>query len=889
MAWYSDEYIDSTVNLDYVSRNLSADGQKYLPKPLAFGHGLTDLTYGEWIVTRSPRLFLILHDIGSTERIFDLVDRSVDDSDMPFSSNDIATLGLANASQQKKFYSRQFAYKVRTLHKGDHIDYEENDVVPLDNVQRGKGLSSKGEKNGIGRFSTGQVELTRWRISLSAENESDKKDLVHYYKKLQELTHPNLTSIFATYTHQNQSYVLLTPSVEMSLESFLEEPPKDFKQMSRSSQLDLILQWIHCLAAAVTYLHQNGWAHQSIRPSNIFITGENRIVLGPYAAIGVLEDEDASHAKGLYEHGSPEQWQKQAPWANLAPIETHNRSVSADMVEHHRKPSLSSSVVERGNSRSNGSTIKHRHARSNSSNKVVCDRVQKGALRMSKSFPTDFQALKDPAKGALPSRQRQQSNPAASEYTNRSLFSTTASAPFQSDVFSLATVIVQLLSLFGSICHSSNRYSPSSARAHLSKGNRADKSFHANLPAVHQWLDRLVQVSESKNKKVPNIISRNLSSTRSNRTQKNDLDQSRYLGVMTSFVGITRHGIARLPDQRLSASSFLTQINESLRSWGISMSSCDCFDQEEQTASADHREESRSAVNLLNTESKVNAHQRKTSTSSASPEINLVTAETNYPESKIDLEYRLPALTYSPSPLTPTLHIPSRPPTPPPKNDIPALTPTKSKKPKPKLELLITGPDGELKGPQFLPPTPSSTLFHPTVYEMAASAWDSDAETAVHEPQDLDSPDLSLFEESDNALERMLSQLKAQSKLEDHNRQTEKRESMKEQNRNKHRTNTESVIIALDTFDLPTKQGKIIERSRTRKHLSACMKTVDKERIGGEDMVRDGELWWGQDWGKWKKGEHGWRPVVGAGRDQEKLAREYSRLRRAKKMGLVSA
>ena len=887
MAWYSDEYIDSTVTLDYVSRNLSKDGQKYLPKPLAFGHGLTDLTYGEWIVTRSPRLFLILHDIGSTDRIFDLVDRSVDDSDMPFSSNDIVTLGLANASQQKKFYSRQYAYKVRTLHKGDHVDYEENDVVPLESVQRGKGLSNRNEKNGIERFSTGQVELTRWPISLSAENESDKTDLVHYYKRLQELNHPNLTSIFATYTHQNQAYVLLGPSVEISLESFLEEPPKEFKQMPRSDQLDLILQWIRCLTAAVGYLHQHGWAHQAIRPSNIFVTNDNKVILGPHAAIGVTEYEGAAYVKGSYEHGAPEQWERQAPWANLVPMNLHSRGVSADVTLHHRKPSLSSSVMERKQTLSKGPSIKHRHQRSNSSNKVVYNRVQKGALRTSRSFPSDFLPLPDHGKGSSSGRQRQRSDPTASNYANESLTTISASTPFQSDVFSLSTVIVQLLSLFGWICHSSNRFSPSSARAHLSKGNRANSSYHANLSAVHQWLDRLVQAPDPKSKKMPNIITRNLSSTRSNWTQRNDQDHSRYLGALTSFVKTTRQGLAKLPGQRLSALELLVQFDESIQIRGISMNFCACFEGSKRKPSISHTESPHPAVSLVPPKSKDGEHQRKTSTPCASPEPSYREAEMLHPEAKVDLDYQLPALTYSPSPLTPTLHIPSRPPTPPPKNDIPVSTPTK--KSKPKLELLFTGFDGEIKGAQLLPPTPSSTLFHPTVYEMAASAWDSDAETMVHDDQSLESLVPLPLKYPNHRPQRKSSQVKTQSGRKNNKEPTKKRESGKSQKSSKRRTVTESVIIALDTFDPPVKQEPTVKRSQTRKHLSQCVRTAGNENVGGEDMVRDGEPWWGQDWGKWKKGEHGWRPVVGVRKDHEKLAKEYARLRRAKMQGLSNA
>ena len=854
MAWYGDEYVESTVTQDYVLQHLPKDGQRYVSKPLAFGHGLTDLTYGEWIISKGQRLFLILQDIGCSERIFDLVDRSVDDSDIPFPREEIPRLGLANASQEKKFYSRQFVYKVRTLHKGEHIDYSEDDVVPLESMTKSKGLSNKSEKDGFERVSTGQAELTRWNISLSAGSDGggeEKGNLINYYKNLQKLFHPNLVSVFATYTHQNQAHVLLNPSVDMSLKGFLEDTPKSFKQMTKLDQLDTILHWIRCLSSAVAYLHQNGWAHQAIRPSNIFITSDNTIVLGPQAAIGVLQNEESAYSKGEYEYGAPEQWEKDAVRVNsiASQANLHSRNASTDVSTRRHKPSLSStSSIE--SLRSHAILPKRRRRlRGESANRVANSGVQKGGLRTSASFPTDFDPLEH-SKSASP---RQHTPTTESKYANPWLSAVPASTPFQSDVFSLSTVIIELLSLFASICHSSNKYSPASARNHLSTDSRARGAYHSDISGVQEWLDGLLHAPEPKYKKLPGIITRNLT-VRNNSPNNNDVDYSRHLGALASFVRIIRHGIERMPGQRSSALECLTRVDETLRLWGISEGSCTCFNETRQTGSANRTASPMSTQYEEGSRQQIHVNPQKSSLPSD------VGAEEASALSAVDPDYQLPALTYSPSPINTDMDFPSRPPTPPPKPVTPTSSPMKTSKPKPLSLLAKTNAD--VKAVQILPPTPSSTLFHPTVYELAAATWDSDAETTV---PDSNSTDFPMFNGSDPSTIKKIVSRQAIPKDPGSKKPT------------KRRADPESVIIALE--------HTIPERTWSRKQSVPNLRAADRiarpqpkrrtserrhdsERIRAQDMLRDGEMWW--------------KPAIGRGpkRDEERIGREYARMRR---------
>ena len=80
--WWTNDKVDALVTSEYILEKL---GPKHLVKlhmPIAFGQGLTNDTYLDWIISYCKRLFLILEDIGCPENIFKIIDKSLDDSDL---------------------------------------------------------------------------------------------------------------------------------------------------------------------------------------------------------------------------------------------------------------------------------------------------------------------------------------------------------------------------------------------------------------------------------------------------------------------------------------------------------------------------------------------------------------------------------------------------------------------------------------------------------------------------------------------------------------------------------------------------------------------------------------------------------------------------------------
>lgn len=302
-AWWSDDKIDATVNRNYIISRLPEKERHNLYRPLSFGDGLTDDNYLDWILERGRRLFLILEEIGIPEWIFDAIDQSFDDDDLPISENDLGEFHLSRGKSdalEKKFYRRQFNYLIQELGKG-HVDYAENAIVPLETVAKRPGVLAIQSSDKVYRAEKPEVIYTRKRVMIGGDNGVDKIHFVMHLKALSELKHRHLVSVWATYTQGDYGFILLTPSAEITLKAFLDDQPKSFKQIPKPERRERMFGWIHCLTSALAYLHENGYTHQAIRPSNILLDSTYTIFLGEFSAYQCLDDKPSSYRAEIYE------------------------------------------------------------------------------------------------------------------------------------------------------------------------------------------------------------------------------------------------------------------------------------------------------------------------------------------------------------------------------------------------------------------------------------------------------------------------------------------------------------------------------------------------------------------------------------------------------------
>lgn len=465
-TWWTNERILATVNAEFVSRELrSEENQAALHRPLAFGDGLTDHTYLDWILGRGRRIFLILNRIGAPEYIFAIIDKAVDDDDLPISEAALGEMNLFGGKPDwivQKFYRQQFQFLVRELQAGGHVDYADDDVVPLEPVAK-RLTSGSGGPTGD-RVSISSRVYERRRMSTSGTKGVDRKHFVMHMKGLQSLAHPHMVSIWATYSQSTFSYVLLSPTTDQTLRTFLDDQPKAFKQLAKPDRRQILLRWTHCLTSALAYLHDKGFTHQAIRASAISIDHDFNVYLGDFGALKALDTDEHARAYNSeqYDYAAPENWKRKPCLHETAPLRT----------------------------------------------------TLPGGGRTSRRLPPDPsrsppQTMARP--GVLPRRMSGTSSMSSSSEQSRpqkALITTFTPPPPDSppscpaDVFSMTACLLQILTLI--VGRSPKSFASHRSRHHRHAGRGgapADGSFHVNLPQVCTWMDLLGREASHRHRK----------------------------------------------------------------------------------------------------------------------------------------------------------------------------------------------------------------------------------------------------------------------------------------------------------------------------------------------------------------------------------------------------
>ena len=508
-SWWSQARITATVNQNYIEQELgSKRHQDTLHRVLAFGDGLTDDTYLDWILERSPRFFLVLNDIGIPEKIFEVIDRSFDDDDLPLSQDALWELNLFGTTSEtldKKFHRQQFYYLIQELEPGGHIDYGLWDIVPIEPAIRKPSIPAAIQSSD--RVATHGHFYTRKRIPTLGENGIDRIRFIMHLKQIVALQHRHLVTVWATYSQNEFNYVLLKPSCDLTLRHILEEKDqaKQFKGLEKHERRQLLITWVHCLTSALAYLHSRGFMHRSIRPSTISIDHNNVIYLSDYNALKMLDvDESPNPYSGeIYDYAPPENWQRKPTLHETAPLKTVLESggrtrrklpKTAQAEPESRRPSVGGEdSIQRTHSRSQNS----------SSGSSTNNGRPRNALITTFAPPETTPAL-------LPGRF------------------------FPGDVFSLTAVNLTILSyLLG--------HTPKSFASHRCRVNRQagrgnappDASFHKNLSQVEKWIVLLAKEAGQKEKK----------------------DQQMW-GSVVELVNLCKDGLNKEPEARIKADEY---------------------------------------------------------------------------------------------------------------------------------------------------------------------------------------------------------------------------------------------------------------------------------------------------------------------------------------------
>ncbi|KAL0941087.1 protein kinase domain-containing protein [Colletotrichum truncatum] len=314
VQWWDSAKIDATVTRQFVCRFLSPEEIERLDRPLVSAGGLANGTYWDGINTRAKRVFLILVDLKIAPQIFGIIDNSWDDHDLPVPADQIGRLKLTPVKDDKverKFFVRQFNYLLKPFRRGDHIVFDEHEIVPLEVIERRTAGNNAIDKVVLPNC-PGSVFYRR-RIPLgNGPNQLSRGDFVEIINSIRGVQNDHLISYCASYTQHGAAYTLFTPATDSNLKSFLSNTPSSFKNLLKKDRRRMIMNWILCLADTLAYLHSRRMSHGNIKPSTILFTTQLHIFYSDFTRLNpeILAGYSDKHSfdRESYDYAAPEQW-----------------------------------------------------------------------------------------------------------------------------------------------------------------------------------------------------------------------------------------------------------------------------------------------------------------------------------------------------------------------------------------------------------------------------------------------------------------------------------------------------------------------------------------------------------------------------------------------------
>jgi hypothetical protein len=458
-SWWDERRIQTTVTRDYVVSKFRSDERlrHRLDHPLAFGDGLTDLTYLDWILTRSKRIFLTLVDIGLPDQIFGVIDDSWDDDDLPVPKDTVEKLALTyepDEAVDAKFYKRQYTYCMRKLVADQTFDFLDEEVLPVEPAQR-RGIHTQ-------NFIHNRVHVAGMGNRLFFEKkiviEDDTRAAQIFHQEVQavrSLVHEHVVRFLSSYIYKGTGTIILSPACDLSLKSFINSPPSLYQSKPKAERRAIAFNWLHCLADGLRYLCKHGFDRPEIKPSSLVITSSFHII---FEDVGIFKDssypQQLEKTKSMegYEYGAPENW------------------VRAQSVHE---------------------TAQGRYSHSGSGGR---------GARTATATSTQSVLISDKSSISTGS-----SSGTSTEQTSTALvhrWRSTSSDHEKSAVFSLGCIFLDILSFL-------LKKKMSAFAAHRGQKNKVagrggsipDSSFHRNLPQLDSWMANLAKEAAKKLKK----------------------------------------------------------------------------------------------------------------------------------------------------------------------------------------------------------------------------------------------------------------------------------------------------------------------------------------------------------------------------------------------------
>ncbi len=157
-------------------------------------------------------------------------------------------------------------------------------------------------EGGMGRvYGAHDIALNR-RVAVKASWPSIEDTLLaKEAQAIASVRHPGMIDVYGAGTHRGIPFLVMEFLYGVNLETFLEKRRGDESMLSVSEVLDLLIPVADALAA----VHRSGITHRDVKPANIMLTPNGRIVLMDFGLF-TPESDDAAVLCGTPEYMAPE-------------------------------------------------------------------------------------------------------------------------------------------------------------------------------------------------------------------------------------------------------------------------------------------------------------------------------------------------------------------------------------------------------------------------------------------------------------------------------------------------------------------------------------------------------------------------------------------------------
>ncbi|PSK56062.1 hypothetical protein B9Z65_4940 [Elsinoe australis] len=512
--WWTDERVESVVTTRFIASHLEPEAQRRL-NDVVFEE-LSNDTYLDWILSRARRLFLILVDSACVGNIFSLIEQSWEDSSLPIPEHDVVALRLpprSGSDVNRLFFRNQFKYLIRTIREGEHIRYSSSASVPLHVVDQ---KVPNGYTSALDRVRlpapNNKVFL---RVREPMTGDQSEASVLSEITAIKSARHEHIASVFGSYSQGGNMYILTLPAAQYSLKSFLNDPPKTFKNMPKPERQMQLLLWPHCLSNAVAWIHANGFAHGAISPSRILVDEGFNVILGHFKDVRTAGPPSASKDIEYYQYAAPELCQRrlvvQKSGAAMPP--------TLDTLSEYQDLKDSISTVARSMTTSSSRGPSRPDSRMDSpidthpNKSLMRSEIQSISSSSTFSSGSSSGSISNGLTGSSGSSSSRRTRIPPSDFRHQILpeartavvqtFKSTSTDIQAADIFSLSAVTLDILTV---LCSSSpasfaKHRAAASSRASSRGAAAVDSSFHANLVQVGGWASGLAKEAEKKVRK----------------------------------------------------------------------------------------------------------------------------------------------------------------------------------------------------------------------------------------------------------------------------------------------------------------------------------------------------------------------------------------------------